>query len=220
MLYYHFNVGWYYFYLGLVMGSYISRLPDIKDNNNLNNTFLGIILVFGAIGAISSMPFILYLNKIIGSKNTLLFGSIWLAIILPFVGINKFKLALLIPSFYLVGCGLAIIDISMTIQVVIIEKKYLRNQMGIYSGTMAIGNFVGVIVGGLFASFHISTFYHFALLSITSLPFSFLSYYFLYNKSDENYYIPDHDNQTHNNNISHSNLTTPINNNNNNNWIN
>jgi MFS family permease len=152
---YHLSVGWAYGFLGMVMGHYISRLPDLKHDFHLSNTLLGVILVFAAIGAITAMPLTLYLNKRYGSAVTLLIGSLWLDTVFPLVGLDihqGYQFASLVICFYFIGCGMAIIDVSMTSQVVVIEKKYQVNQMGIYGGTMAFGNFFGVLLGGGFAA--------------------------------------------------------------------
>jgi MFS family permease len=186
---FHGPVGWYYFYLGLIMGSYIARLPDMKESYHLSNTMLGVVLIFAAIGAISSMPLVLSLNRRYGSAKTLLLGGLWVEIVIPFLGMTQFQLPLLIPSFFFIGCGMALIDVSMTAQVVIIEKKSHKNQMGVYGGTMALGNFVGVLIGGGFAALSVSIRNHFALVSLASLPLVLSSYCFLFSKEEEDSYL-------------------------------
>jgi MFS family permease len=186
---YHLSVGWAYGFLGIIMGSYISRLPDLKDDFHLSNTLLGVILISAAVGAITAMPLILYLNKIYGSAITLLIGSLWVATIFPLIGIQGYHFITLAISFYFIGCGMAMIDVSMTSQVVIIEKKYQVNQMGIYGGTMAFGNFMGVLLGGGFAALDFSIRNHFLLMSLASLPFILLSYCYLFSKDEENSFV-------------------------------
>ena len=41
-------VCWYFFFLGFAIGNWISRLADIRDNNDLSYSLMGSILVCGA----------------------------------------------------------------------------------------------------------------------------------------------------------------------------
>lgn len=179
-------ISWYFVFLGVIGGNWISRIPDIKENNHFSNTTLGIALLFGAIGAICSLPIIAWLNRVLGSAKSLLIGSIQICVMLPFLGLKHAGMKIIIPVLLLIGSGMAITDVSMTTQGVTCEKLENIKKMGFFGASSACGNFVGVLIGGLFAYLGISTFHHFFVIGVVCCAISVGCFFFLYSQADEN----------------------------------
>jgi fucose permease len=67
-------------------GSWISRIPDIKDNLNLSNTQLSLMLLCVAVGAITSLPLSSRLVECVGSAVSVVVGITTLCVTIPFLG--------------------------------------------------------------------------------------------------------------------------------------
>ena len=122
---------WYFFLVGAIMGTWISRLTDVRTSNDLSYTLLGIVLIFGAFGAIVALPIVAGVNERLGSASSLLVGSLWMTFSVPPIGIDNVGLEGLLPAMVSVGFGIALSDVSMTAQAVVVEKKLGRKHHGV-----------------------------------------------------------------------------------------
>lgn len=134
-------ISWYFMYLGLLTGSWISRIPDIKVNNSFSNTQMGLALLCGALGAMCMLPVSALANRLLGSAKCTLIGSLLSCISMPFLGINEAGMKIIVPSIFLIGSGMAMTDISMTTQAITFEKVENLKKMGFFGacgGTLRI----------------------------------------------------------------------------------
>lgn len=182
---FYFQICWYYFYLGFILGNWISRIPDIKEQYNLSNTILGVVLIFGAVGAIIALPLASSFNSWMGSAKSSLVGGLWLSGSLPFIGYSVLGLKILIPAVTSIGFGIGIIDVSITAQAVIAEKSFNGNRMGIFLATNALGSFVGVLIGGLMAQLDFSPLFHFCIVGLICTPPTIIAYMFMFPQQEE-----------------------------------
>ena len=77
----------------LCVGSWVSRIPDVKDELNFNNTQLGFLLLTAAGGAITALPLSSILSEHFGSRKTLLIGILLLSVCLPLLGTSNVLLS-------------------------------------------------------------------------------------------------------------------------------
>src|SRR3954447_20572647 len=80
---------------GLVVSSWISRIPAIQAALHLSNAVLGLTLLSSAIGAVLIIPAIGYLISRFGSKRVCTFSSVafCLAVVLMGLAFNAISLA-------------------------------------------------------------------------------------------------------------------------------
>lgn len=179
------SISWYFVLIGVINGTWVSRLPNIKEMDHLSNSMVGFVLLFAAIGGLISFPLVSKLNHMLGCGKALLCGSIWLCLTTPVIGIQNLRLRYLSPAMCSIGCALALVDISMTTQASLFEKKYRTSFMGYCMSMISIGNFSGAMFGGLFAYYDVSPHQHFCIISYGALFFSIVFYLFLFSKDDE-----------------------------------
>ena len=147
--------------------------------------FIYNILISFIVGALITLPIVSTIGKKYGSGVCLLFGSLWLCMSIPLLGIKGIGLPILYPSMFGVGIGLGFTDVGMTSQAILVEKQLHVNRMGFFQASMSIGSFVGVITGGIFSAFGMSPFIDFLSVSLFSLPISVCFYFYLYNFEEE-----------------------------------
>ena len=164
-------INWFFTFVGIAIGVWVSRIPEIKESYGLSDGFFGLVLFFCVCGAISSAPLITYFNSNYGSKSGVVLGSAILCGVLPVVGLGL-NLYVLIFSVFGLGLSLACVDISINTQASIAEKIARSSLMGVFYGWYSIGGVAGVLAGGLMQSSNLNTFISFSVVSICCLVLS------------------------------------------------
>ena len=84
------SVSFYYFQLGFVYSSWISRIPDTEAALGLSNGELGMVLVCAVLGAMMGLPLVTYLVNTVGSAQSVLIGSLANSVLFPLAGVTWF----------------------------------------------------------------------------------------------------------------------------------
>lgn len=147
---------------GLVVSTWVSRIPDIKGVLRLNDAVLGLTLLSMAIGAVCTIPFAGWLITRFGSKRICVGAStaFCCSLILPALAFNAFSLALALLVF---GATAAAMDVSMNAHGVEVEKGLGAPTMSRFHGMFSLGGMVGAGIGGLIARHGIRALPHFGI---------------------------------------------------------
>ena len=76
-----------FFANGLVVGTWVSRIPAVKSNLHLSNAVLGLTLLSSAAGAICTIPFTGLLISRFGSKRVTSISSVVFCTFVVLMGI-------------------------------------------------------------------------------------------------------------------------------------
>ncbi len=168
----------YFLLHGLIVSTWISRIPAVQSNLKLNNGVLGLTLLGAAFGAVSSIPLTGFLIGRYGSKKLTTFSTVGLSLtlILPGLAFNAVTLFLALFSF---GIMAAAMDVSMNAQGVEVEKRLGSPTMSRFHAMFSIGGMVGAGIGGLIAAHRVEPLMHFAAGAIVYLVVAVLSASFL-----------------------------------------
>ena len=162
-----------FFFLGVLVAGWSTRIPELKTALNLTNAQLGRCLIGSALGAFLSSRIIGKLIKDLGTKKTFIVGSCLfpLGYLTIAFGPNAF--------FVFLGCfffsiGYLFMDNPMTIITQEIEaiddRKYLSGFHGFWSiGTLFAGFFGSFLIGHVKYSYHLTGL---AVISFTVLMLS------------------------------------------------
>src|SRR3954453_4740972 len=147
---------------GLVVASWISRIPAIQIQLHLNNGILGLTLLSSAAGAVTTIPLSGYLVSRYGSK---LISIVWaigfcLSLILPGLAFNALSLS---AALFIYGVLAAGMDVSMNAQGVEVETKLGTPTMSRFHGMFSLGAMGGAGLGGLIAAHGVRPLWHFVL---------------------------------------------------------
>ena len=105
--------------------------------------------------------------------------------LIPVIGITQGGIGVLAVGIMGLGFGMGVVDVSMNAQASCYEKCVHRHTMGFFHANYAIGSFVGALVGGAFAQRGVTPLKQFVLVSLISLFFSILFYFWLFPKEEE-----------------------------------
>jgi MFS family permease len=155
---------------GLIVATWVSRIPAIQNALRLSNGILGLTLLSSAVGAVSTIPITGWLVSRYGSKRATTGASLLFAasLVLPSLAINAWTLA---GALYVFGAFAAAMDVSMNAQGVEVEKAMKTPTMSRFHGMFSLGGMIGAGIGGLAAGRGLNALPHFAASGV----FNFLA---------------------------------------------
>ncbi len=154
-----------FFANGVVIGTWVVRIPAVQGRLGLSEGLLGVALLGAAVGALAAMPLVgalvsrLGSRRIVGSTAALLV----LALVTPALAP---KLLLLVPALMLLGAANGGLDVAMNAQAVEVERGYGRPIMSSFHAAWSFGGLAGAALGGLLASRGVGPLPHFSAVAI------------------------------------------------------
>jgi MFS family permease len=163
----------FFFIAGLTASSWASRIPDIKDKLELSEAALGGVLFALPAGQLISLPLSGWLISRFGSRQLLIYASIFFPLTLILISFAAATWQLLVILFFF-GLWGNLFNVSMNTQAVGIEALYGRSIMASFHGLWSLAGFCGASIGNFFVSAEISPFIHFAIIGfLASILISF-----------------------------------------------
>ena len=152
---------------GLVVATWISRIPAIQSTLRLSNFILGLTLLSSAMGALFAIPVAGMLVAKFGSKRTGVVTSVGFCacVILPSLAVNSVTLAV---ALFIYGAWAAAMGVAMNSQAVEVEAAMERPTMSRFHGMFSLGAMIGAGVGGAAAAHGMAPTVHFALSSLVN----------------------------------------------------
>jgi hypothetical protein len=150
---------------GLVVSSWISRIPAVQTKLGLSNGVLGLTLLSSAIGAVLTIPAIGYLVSRFGSKRVCLLSAVAFCLGVVLMGL-AFSAISLAAALFVFGALAAAMDVSMNAQGVEVEKAIGRPTMSRFHGMFSLGAMAGAAAGGAVAARGASVPLHFAISGV------------------------------------------------------
>jgi len=154
------NVAWWatvvlFFVHGLIVSSWVARIPAVQGALHLDNGVLGLTLLSLAIGAVCSIPLTGWLLGRYGSKVVAAAASSLFSVWLPMIGL-AFNSASLACVLFVFGGLAAAMDVSMNAQGVEVENEIGTPTMSRFHAMFSLGGMIGAGLGGVAAAHGIS----------------------------------------------------------------
>ena len=139
---------------GLIMGSFFSRTPAVRDGLGLSAAQLGLLLLCISIGAITGLPLSGPIVQRFGPGRTVLCGALIGGVGLAAVGAGLLagSVALTAPGLFLTGLGVATWDVAMNVEGADVERHLGRSLMARLHAGFSLGTVVGAAVGAATAA--------------------------------------------------------------------
>jgi len=155
-----------YFINGVVAAAYIPRLPEIRENLNIDFATLGQVITAASMGGLLASLLCSKLVMHFGTKNTLIFGSLALIILLPNVALAPSVWALVA-----VMCAITfadvIVDVAVNIQGSILSARRATPVINRLHGLWSIGTVAGGLVASALAATALPLLWH--LIAVSAL---------------------------------------------------
>ncbi|MDF2432309.1 MAG: hypothetical protein JWP44_1940 [Mucilaginibacter sp.] len=162
----------FYFLSGFGYSTWASRIPTIKHELHLNDAQLGTVLFALPIGLMLTMPLTSWLLSKYSSRGVMLFGSLFLSVILILIGFadSMWQLILVLLCF---GSARNLMTLSINTQGVAVQALYTKSIMATFHGIWSLAGFAGAAFGLVMVYFNIAPNYHFVLVSVALTLFTF-----------------------------------------------
>ena len=155
-----------FFLHGLIVSTWLSRIPAVQSRLGLNAGQLGLALLGTAIGALISMPLTGMLVARFGSRPVAISSTVFMAgslSLLPLAGTQW----LLTGALAIFGIFAGAMNVSMNAQAVFLEQQYGRAIMSSFHALFSLGGMSGASLGGFAAAHGMPPRLHFAIGSVT-----------------------------------------------------
>jgi MFS family permease len=156
-----------FFVNGVVIGTWVVRIPAIKERLDLGEGLLGIALLGAAVGALVAMPLVGALVSRFGSRRVVGTAALVLSFSLLMSALAP-SLLFLVPALVMVGAAHGGLDVSMNAQAVAVERGYGRPIMSSFHAAWSFGGLAGAALGGLVASQGVGPLPHFSAVAVLS----------------------------------------------------
>jgi MFS family permease len=140
---------------GFTAGTFVARIPDIKEILAISDGVLGLSLLFVSIGVFAGLGPAGRTSARYGSRPVILFGTLAIVISLPIVGWLP-NLGFAWFGLFIFGFALATQDVSMNAHAVVIEQRAGRRLMSNFHAMFSVGTLFGGILGGIFSQLEIT----------------------------------------------------------------
>ena len=154
-----------FFVNGVVIGTWVVRIPAIKGELGLGEGLLGVALLGAAVGALVAMPLVGALVSRFGSRRIVGTTALLLALSLVLPALAP-SLLLLVLALVVLGAANGGLDVSMNVQAVAVERGYGRPIMSSFHAAWSFGGLAGAALGGLLASRGVGPLPHFSVVAV------------------------------------------------------
>jgi fucose permease len=149
---------------GLIMGTWASRIPALRDGIQLSHSALSMVLLCGGLGAVLSFPISSRMMAWFGGRKSMLYSGIALLIVLVSIGLATNVLMLKLAVLML-GITASCFDVAMNSVATRQEKTSGKSQLSKLHGWCCAGGLTGAAFGSLMASIHIRPARHFSMIA-------------------------------------------------------
>lgn len=156
---------------GLVVSTWVSRIPAVQGALGLSNARLGLCLLGTAVGSVIAVPITGWLITRFGSKPVTTWSTIGfcLALVGPSFAVDGGTLFAALTFF---GAMAGANDVSINSQGVAVESALAAPTMSRFHGMFSVGGMVGASIGGLLAAHGVLPRMHLAIASVLLLLLS------------------------------------------------
>ncbi len=147
---------------GLVVATWVSRIPAVQSSLQLSPAVLGSILLALAGGSILAMPLTGSLIHREGSRRLVTATSLFFCLALPLLTLPSSP-PLLALSLFVFGAAAGAMDVAMNVEAAAFEKRRGKPVMSSFHGLFSVGGMLGAAIGGGLAQSGLSVGAHFIL---------------------------------------------------------
>ena len=169
------SVGFVFFTVSLLFGSWIARIPEVKQSLHMNEAQLGLVLLGLPIGSLLGAFFTGWQlrRQPLGRFTFLMVLSMCVVIITPGLASTPFLLGLALVA---VGFTSSATDVGMNAAAAQVEKKLDITIMSACHGMFSLGGMIGALIGGIAASLEITLWIHLVLLGLLMMVLNIAIY--------------------------------------------
>lgn len=154
---------------GLIVATWLSRIPQVRDNLEFTPGQLGRVLLMLAVGSVLALPTAgLVINRI-GARRTVAGGVILGAVGIVLLGVGGGPLAsvpVIAVGLFVVGYGSGVWDVAMNVEGAAVERRLGRSIMPQLHAGFSVGTVAGAGLGAGAAAVHLPVLLHLGAVGV------------------------------------------------------
>jgi predicted MFS family arabinose efflux permease len=153
---------------GIVMASWVSRLPAVRDSLGIRVDQVGILLLAMAIGSIVGLTFSSHIIARLGARRTIVISYFVIAVGIATTGIGASlsNFALTFGGLVFTGVAMGISDVSINVSGAANERALQKSIMPIFHAFFSFGTMLGAAVGYLAESAGVPIVIHLGAIAV------------------------------------------------------
>lgn len=144
-----------FFASGAAYGSFVSRIPALKEKLDAGEAELGLVLLAGAIGSVVTLPAAGWLAGRVGSRWVTRASLAAVAATLPLLALAP-SLVTFALAFAVFGACTSTLDLAMNAHGVAVEERYARPIFSSFHASWSVGGLVAAGIGGAAAALDVT----------------------------------------------------------------
>ncbi len=150
---------------GLLLSSWIARIPAIRDDMHLTPSGLGLVLLAGSCGAVTALPAAGPVVHRLGPSRTVLGFGLLACAAVAVVGLAG-QVSVLMAALFAVGAGSGTWDVAMNVEGADVEHRLGAHLMPRLHGVFSLGTVAGAAIGALAAALHVPVAVHLPVVAV------------------------------------------------------
>ncbi len=157
-------------WFGVIMGSWVGRIPALRDGVQVSHAGLSMVLLMGGVGAVLSFPVSSRLMAHFGGRQSMLISGLVLLAVLLAIGAAP-SVPLLMAAVLMLGISASTFDVAMNAVAAHHERSAGTSKMAMLHACACAGGLAGVALSSAMAALQITPLLHYTLMT---LPFALL----------------------------------------------
>ena len=158
--------GWF----GMIMGSWVGRIPALRDGVQVSHSALSMVLLMGGLGAVLSFPVSSWLMARFGGRASMQISGLALLLVLLAIAAAP-TVPLLMAAVLMLGITASSFDVGMNAVAAHQEKRSGQSAMATLHACACAGGLAGVALSSAMAGLQVKPLLHYMILA---LPFALL----------------------------------------------
>lgn len=158
----------FFFLPGLVIASWVTRTPAIRDTLSVSTSGMGIVLFGLSIGSMSGILCSGWLVKRFGTRTIIRSGMIMMVIGMLVMSLALYHASPLLFAFGLaiLGSGLGSSEVAMNVEGAIIESLMKKTVLPMMHGFFSLGTLVGAAIGLSLTAWNVISWAHLLVIGL------------------------------------------------------
>ncbi len=152
-------------WFGVIMGSWVGRIPALRDGLQVSHSQLSMVLLMGGLGAVLSFPVSSRLMARFGGRQTMLISGLALLAVMLGIGAAP-TMPLMMAAVLMLGITASTYDVGMNAVAARREQADGKSRMSMLHAWGCAGGLAGVTLGSGMAALQISPLMHFSALAL------------------------------------------------------
>jgi MFS family permease len=161
---------------GLAFASWAARIPQIRDQLELDPATLGLVLLSGSAGCVAALPLCGAVVARFGSRRTVIVGAALFGAGLAVVAAGTLAgVATVVAGLVVLGAATAAWDVAMNVQGTVLERRLGRSVMSRFHAGFSVGTVLGALIGTVMVALDVPVVVHLAAVAVVvaaAVPFA------------------------------------------------